>query len=161
QLGYATADARMPTAAVVLRDGESAPRTVEIGGDTDLASGHDRDPLPADRAHYGEEDGIVVTVRDVRDDLGGPLPLPLGGAREQPEQRPLAGVVLDLRGNGGGSTDGAIDALALFMPGVPLFPMKRRDGTIETDRAPAPKDDERWTGPIATLVDGATASAAE
>jgi carboxyl-terminal processing protease len=39
--------------------------------------------------------------------------------------------------------------------------MKRRDGTIETDRAPDPPSDQRWTGPLATLVDGETASAAE
>jgi carboxyl-terminal processing protease len=70
-------------------------------------------------------------------------------------------VVLDLRGNGGGSTDGAIDALGLFIPGAPLFPMKRRDGSLETDRAPEPPGVDRWRGPLATLVDGDTASAAE
>jgi carboxyl-terminal processing protease len=39
--------------------------------------------------------------------------------------------------------------------------MKRRDGTIETDRAPEPPAAERWAGPLATLIDGETASAAE
>ena len=71
------------------------------------------------------------------------------------------GVLLDLRGNGGGSTDGAIDALGLFLPGAPLFPMRRRDGTLETDRAPEPPNVDRWNGPVATLVDAETASAAE
>jgi len=75
--------------------------------------------------------------------------------------RKLGGVILDLRGNGGGSTDGALGALALFLPGAPLFAMKRRDGTVEIDRAPVPHDHERWTGPVATFVDGTTASAAE
>ncbi len=70
-------------------------------------------------------------------------------------------MLLDLRGNGGGSTDGAMDAIGVFLPGVPLFPMKRRDGTLETDRAPEPPRAQRWTGPVATLVDAATASAAE
>jgi carboxyl-terminal processing protease len=161
QLGYAAADSRTPTAAIVLRDGEKSPRTLEIGGDVDVAPPRERDPLPVDRAHYGEQDVLVVTIRDVRDDLGDQLSHALRSAREKPEERPLAGVVLDLRGNGGGSTDGAIDALALFMPGVPLFPMKRRDGTIETDRAPEPPAPERWNGPVAALVDGSTASAAE
>ena len=69
--------------------------------------------------------------------------------------------MLDVRGNGGGSTDGAIDALGLFIPGAPLFPMKRRDGSLETDRAPEPPGVDRWNGPVATLVDGDTASAAE
>jgi carboxyl-terminal processing protease len=39
--------------------------------------------------------------------------------------------------------------------------MKRRDGSLETDRAPEPPGVDRWKGPIATLVDGDTASAAE
>ena len=71
------------------------------------------------------------------------------------------GIVLDLRGNGGGSTDGANAALGLFLPGARLFPMKRRDGVIETERAPEPPETDRWPGPVATLVDGDTASAAE
>jgi carboxyl-terminal processing protease len=49
----------------------------------------------------------------------------------------------------------------MFLPGAPLFPMKRRDGTIETDRAPEPPNVDRWPGPVATLVDSETASAAE
>jgi carboxyl-terminal processing protease len=39
--------------------------------------------------------------------------------------------------------------------------MKRRDGTIEIDRAPVPRERDRWAGPVATFVDGTTASAAE
>jgi carboxyl-terminal processing protease len=39
--------------------------------------------------------------------------------------------------------------------------MKRRDGSTETDRAPEPPGIDRWRGPVATLVDGDTASAAE
>jgi carboxyl-terminal processing protease len=39
--------------------------------------------------------------------------------------------------------------------------MKRRDGTVEIDRAPVPRDRDRWSGPVATFVDGTTASAAE
>ena len=39
--------------------------------------------------------------------------------------------------------------------------MKRRDGSLETDRAPEPPGVDRWRGPVATLVDGDTASAAE
>ena len=53
---------------------------------------------------------------------------PLDRVREAGDVR---GVLLDLRGNGGGSTDGAADALGMFLPGCPLFPMKRRDGGIE------------------------------
>ncbi|HEX8796456.1 MAG TPA: S41 family peptidase [Polyangiaceae bacterium] len=165
QLGYAASDARPPAQAVVLRAGEKLPITTWLDGapvDT-RASGpatDDDDDLPVERLEYGDGDAIVVAIHDVRDDLGDELTRAILRAREQ-EGRPLQGVVLDLRGNGGGSTDGAIDALGLFIPGAPLFPMKRRDGSLETDRAPEPPAVDRWRGPVATLVDADTASAAE
>jgi carboxyl-terminal processing protease len=49
----------------------------------------------------------------------------------------------------------------LFLPGAPLFPLKHRDGAIETERATEPPEEDRWTGPLAVIVDGGTASAAE
>jgi carboxyl-terminal processing protease len=70
-------------------------------------------------------------------------------------------LLLDLRADPGGSTEGAIAALGLFLPGDRLFPMVRRDGSIEIDRADEPPRADRWTRPVATLVDGDTASAAE
>jgi carboxyl-terminal processing protease len=39
--------------------------------------------------------------------------------------------------------------------------MRSRSGAIDTDRAPEPPVDEQWTGPVATLIDSGTASAAE
>ena len=165
QLGFAASDARPPAQAVVLRAGERLPVTTWLDGAPDEGRGGavavaDEDGLPVERVEYGEGDAIVVTVHDVRDDLGDELTRAVLRERER-EGRPLAGVVLDLRGDGGGSTDGAIDALGLFMPGAALFPMKRRDGTLETDRAPEPPAVDRWRGPVATLVDADTASAAE
>jgi len=165
QLGYAASDARPPAQAVVLRAGEKLPITTWLDGAPaeTRASGpaaDDDDDLPVERVEYGDGDAIVVAIHDVRDDLGDELTRAILRAREQ-EGRPLDGVVLDLRGNGGGSTDGAIDALGLFIPGAPLFPMKRRDGSLETDRAPEPPAVDRWRGPVATLVDADTASAAE
>ena len=117
------------------------------------------DELPSERIPYGPGDALLVTIHDVRDDLGDALSRVLMYEKEH-DTRPIEGLVLDLRGNGGGSTEGAIAALGLFVPGAPLFPMKRRDGSIETDRAPEPPNLERWTAPVATLVDGDTASAA-
>jgi carboxyl-terminal processing protease len=165
QLGYAASDARPPAQAVVLRTGEKLPITTWLDGAPaeTRASGpasDDDDDLPVERVEYGDGDAIVVAIHDVRDDLGDELTRAILRAREQ-EGRQLQGVVLDLRGNGGGSTDGAIDALGLFIPGAPLFPMKRRDGSLETDRAPEPPAVDRWRGPVATLVDADTASAAE
>jgi carboxyl-terminal processing protease len=165
QLGYAASEARPPAQTVVLRAGERLPITTWLDGapsESRPASGaaQDDDDLPVERVEYGDGDVVIVAIHDVRDDLGDELTRALLREREQ-SARPLEGVVIDLRGNGGGSTDGAIDALGLFIPGAPLFPMKRRDGTLETDRAPEPPAVDRWRGPVATLVDSDTASAAE
>jgi carboxyl-terminal processing protease len=159
QLGFATTDVKAPVPAVVLRDGEIV--NLEIGKAEEPSSGARPLPeLPVERVAYGDGDALIVSIRDVRDDLGEELADLIAGARDHVGRR-LHGVVLDLRGNGGGSTDGALGALALFLPGAPLFAMRRRDGTVEIDRAPVPHDRDRWTGPVATFVDGATASAAE
>jgi carboxyl-terminal processing protease len=165
QLGFAASDARPPAQAVVLRAGEKLPVTTWLDGVPIEARGAatpavEDDDLPVERVEYGEGDAILVTIHDVRDDLGDELTRAVLKERER-EGRPLTGVVLDLRGNGGGSTDGAIDALGVFIPGASLFPMKRRDGSLETDRAPEPPSVDRWRGPVAALVDADTASAAE
>ena len=166
QLGFAAGAARPPAQAIVLRAGEPQPVTTWLDGAPIEARGgpvgpaEDDDELPVERVEYGEGDAVVVAVHDVRDDLGDELTRAVLRERER-QGRPLSGVVLDLRGNGGGSTDGAIDALGLFIPGAALFPMKRRDGSLETDRAPEPPSVDRWRGPVAALVDADTASAAE
>jgi carboxyl-terminal processing protease len=165
QLGFAASEARPAAQAVVLRAGEKQPVTMWLDGAPveSKPSGpvaEDDDGLPVERVEYGDDDVVVVAIHDVRDDLGDELTRTLLRERER-EGRPLTGVVIDLRGDGGGSTDGAIDALGLFIPGASLFPMKRRDGSLETDRAPEPPGVDRWRGPVATLVDADTASAAE
>jgi carboxyl-terminal processing protease len=165
QLGFAACEARPPAQAVVLRPGQKLPVNMWLDAATsDTRAGaspqDDGDELPVERIEYGDGDAVVVAVHDVRDDLGDALTRAILKQRERPG-RSIAGVVLDLRGNGGGSTDGAIDALGLFIAGAPLFPMRRRDGSLETDRAPEPPAVDRWRGPVASLVDGDTASAAE
>lgn len=159
QLGFASSDARASLSAVVLRKG--AILTVELAKpDEGTANGRADPDLPSERVAFGDGDVLVTAIKDVRDDLGEALAQTIANERERGPHK-LTGVVLDLRGNGGGSTDGALGALSLFLPGAPLFAMKRRDGTLEIDRAPVPRDRDRWTGPVATLVDGSTASAAE
>lgn len=165
QLAFAASEARPPAQAVVLRAGEKQPVTIWLdGAPVEVRStgpvSEDEDELPVERVEYGEGDAVLVAIHDVRDDLGDELTRALLRERAR-EGRPVVGVVLDLRGDGGGSTDGAIDALGLFIPGAALFPMKRRDGTLETDRAPEPPGVDRWHGPVAALVDADTASAAE
>ncbi len=159
QLGFATSDAKAPLSAVVLRAG--AILTVELGKSDDAgAPAHAGGELPNERIAFGDGDVLIVEIKDVRDELGDDLAALIATERDR-SARKLSGVVLDLRGNGGGSTDGALGALSLFLPGAPLFAMKRRDGTIEIDRAPVPRERDRWAGPVATFVDGTTASAAE
>ncbi|MDF2697106.1 MAG: protease, partial [Labilithrix sp.] len=159
QLGFASSDVKGPLSAIVLRDGKMM--TLELGHGEDAGSpSHGGGDLPVERVAFGEGDAIIVSVKDVRDDLGDDLASIISEERDRGPKK-LTGIVLDLRGNGGGSTDGALGALSLFLPGAPLFAMKRRDGTVEVDRAPVPRDRDRWTGSVATFVDGTTASAAE
>jgi len=98
---------------------------------------------------------------NVPDALGDDLARTLANEESKSGGPPLAGVLLDLRGNGGGSIEGATGALGVFLAGAPLFPLKHRDGAIETERAGEPPLEDRWTGPVAALVDSGTASAAE
>ncbi len=141
------------------------PRPLELwvvpssGGDAATA-GEAATPneLRVDFTRYGDGRAAIVTIPDVPDDLGSRVESALARARAT---RDLRGLVLDLRANGGGSTDGAINALGIFMPGVSLFPMRRRDGNVEIERAPEVPVDKRYGGPLAVVVDGDSASAAE
>jgi carboxyl-terminal processing protease len=165
QLAFAAADEHRSSEAVVVHAGDVATSMLSLDDPPDDASSvsgteEDDDDLPVERIEFGEGDAVVVAIHDIRDDLGDALTRAILHERER-IVRPVVGIVLDLRGNGGGSTDGAIDALGIFMPGAPLFPMRRRDGSLETDRAPEPPGVDRWRGPVAVLVDAETASAAE
>ena len=158
QLRWHLAYERKPFRARVLRN---EPLRVEAI-DVDISSvaqvdGHADESLPVQRVPYGDHHVAVVEVSDVRTDLGDELGRVLRAlARED-----TIGVVLDLRGNGGGATDGASGALAHFLPGAPLFALRRRDGTLEVQEAGPASGDDVWNGPLAVFVDGSTASAAE
>jgi carboxyl-terminal processing protease len=159
ELALTAADSPEPFDVVVMREGEHTPRIVRVDPDAPEPSGATAHPfdLTTETIPYGSGELMVVTIPDVYDDLGELFSRALLRARKPS----LVGVVLDLRGNGGGSTEGAIDTLGSFLPGAHLFPMRSRDGTIETDRAPEPPIDQQWSGPVATLIDSGTASAAE
>lgn len=149
-----------PTRVTVLRANQPAP--VELAVLPPRTDGDAHAETPADLrvnlVRYGEGRAASIPIGDVPDDLGTRLSAALDRARAA---RDLRGIVLDLRANGGGSTDGAIAAIGLFLPGVSLFPMRRRDGGMEVERAPDVPADKRWNGPLAVLVDGDSASAAE
>lgn len=142
----------------LLRRGAPAPVKVDI----QLPAADDDSPpeaqLDAERIPYGSGKVLVVSVPDVPDGLGDELARLVADAKTG---TPPEGILLDLRGNGGGSTDGASGAIGVFLPGAPSFPLRHRGGQLELQRAVVPAADSQWHGPVASLVDGYTASAAE
>lgn len=130
------------------------PTPIEPGDPDDAVT--DAPSLEISHIDYADGEALVVHIPDVPDDLGDEMLGAIASSKEPP-----VGILIDLRGNGGGSTDGALALLGLFLPGAPLFPLRRRDGTIEVDRAPRVSEEDRWSGPVAALVDGESASAAE
>ena len=75
------------------------------------------------------------------------------------KQEKVDGVVMDLRNNGGGSLDEATDLTGLFIDKGPVVQIRDASGRVEE------KSDRRagaaWTGPLAVLVNRASASASE
>jgi len=159
ELALTATDAGQPFDVVVMREGERVPRVLRVDPDTPAPPAQSAHPfdLATETIPYGAGEVALVTIPDVYDDLGELFARALVRIRSPK----LVGVVLDLRGDGGGSTEGAIDTLGVFLPGARLFPMRSRSGAIDVDRAPDPPADEQWTGPVATLIDSGTASAAE
>jgi len=165
QLVYATTDNPISAPLVILRHDERELRTLQLPAPEGAQGGSvpSSEPvaaLPSYRIRYGAGDALVVEIHDVRSDLGDELAATVQ-KQLKADSRPVRGLLLDLRDDGGGSTEGAIAAIGMFVPGAPLFPMARRSGFIEVDRAPEPPVTDRWMRPVASLVDGDTASAAE
>jgi carboxyl-terminal processing protease len=71
----------------------------------------------------------------------------------------IQGLVLDLRRNGGGYLNEAIELAGLFIPQGPVVQVKDHDGSIEVARDLNPK--VAYSGPLAVLVDRFSASASE
>ncbi len=142
---------------VVLRRGHSQVETldVELGASEPMTEGAAE--LESESVRFGDDQVLVVRIPDVPDGLAEALARSIAHA---PKAK-LAGVLLDLRGNGGGSTDAAAGVLGLFLPSAPLFPLANRSGLVEVLGAPEPSPELRYDGPVASLVDGYTASAAE
>lgn len=69
------------------------------------------------------------------------------------------GIVLDLRGNGGGHLSEATGLVGLFIRGGPVVQLRETGGRIEVLDDPEPG--EVWDGPLVVLVDRSSASASE
>lgn len=71
----------------------------------------------------------------------------------------ISGLILDLRGNGGGSLKEAVDISGLFIDYGPILAVREKGGQVEVLR-----DLNRgsvYNGPLIVLVDGGSASASE
>jgi carboxyl-terminal processing protease len=71
----------------------------------------------------------------------------------------IDGLVLDLRGNGGGSLEEAIKLTGLFVPAGPVVQAKDWRGNITWRESEAPE--ALYTGPMVVLTDKSSASASE
>jgi carboxyl-terminal processing protease len=99
-----------------------------------------------DGMHSGDPD-YKSTTRDVRKLL----------IEFQSEN--IDGLVIDLRGNGGGALTEAIALTGLFIPQGPVVQVENSGGNIQIDRDPDPEI--VYDGPLVVLVDGYSASASE
>ncbi|MFV2068999.1 MAG: carboxy terminal-processing peptidase [Pirellulales bacterium] len=74
-------------------------------------------------------------------------------------QKGVDAVVVDLRGNGGGSLTEAINSTGLFIDQGPIVQVKGPDGDVK----PYPDTDAgmAWTGPLVVVIDKFSASASE
>lgn len=68
-------------------------------------------------------------------------------------------LVIDLRRNGGGSLDEALQLTGLFLPGGPVVQIRSRDDKIEVLRDEDPT--VAWSGPVVVLISEGSASASE
>jgi carboxyl-terminal processing protease len=143
----------------VLRRGEAGIMTLSVSDQVES----DSQGLQVERirleqesqaSRVGDDFVLRVEIPDVGDWLGEDLATVLAHDAKQ-----ARGVLLDLRGNGGGSLEAAVDVLGQLLPGKPLFPLIRRGQVSEVLRAATPP--APYLGPVAALVDGDTASAAE
>ncbi|MCH8478115.1 MAG: carboxy terminal-processing peptidase, partial [Wenzhouxiangella sp.] len=78
---------------------------------------------------------------------------------EMKAEGPLDGLVVDLRGNGGGALIEATTMTGLFIDEGPVVQVRDSQGrvSLERDREPG----MAWNGPLAVLVDRRSASASE
>ncbi|WP_290652910.1 carboxy terminal-processing peptidase [Aquisalimonas sp.] len=97
-------------------------------------------------AQAGDDD-YRSTTRDVRRLL------------DELEDENIDGLVIDLRGNSGGSLQEAVDMTGLFMNGGPVVQIRRSDG--QTEVMDDVDGETAYDGPLAVMVDRQSASASE
>lgn len=83
----------------------------------------------------------------------------VNAALKKMEDQGLAGLILDIRGNGGGLLTAAVEVSDLFVDGDVLLKSQGRDNKV--NQWSAKNDSAGRTYPLAILIDGASASASE
>jgi carboxyl-terminal processing protease len=68
-------------------------------------------------------------------------------------------VLLDMRGNGGGSLSEASGLAGLFLPGSQVAQQRQYDGTVKVESTP--EGTAAWEGPLSVLIDERSAAATE
>jgi carboxyl-terminal processing protease len=131
------------------REGQSEPVVVEV----------ERQEIPSPSVEWRmleEADGMGY-IRIML--FSGRTAKELEDAIEELEQQGMTRLVLDLRGNGGGLFDAAIDVSKVFLNDVVVVYQVEKDGNEQAYRAGG---GARFAdGPMVVLVDGGTASASE
>lgn len=80
-------------------------------------------------------------------------------AVEELTAKGMEGLVVDLRGNGGGLLDIAVDMLDYMLPEGKIVYTEDKDGNVTSEYNST--DEEQFTKPLAVLVNGYSASASE
>jgi carboxyl-terminal processing protease len=80
-------------------------------------------------------------------------------AVEDLESQGMEGLIVDLRGNGGGLLDIAVEMLDYMLPAGKIVYTEDKDGNVTSEYNST--DDEQFTKPLALLVNGYSASASE
>ncbi|MCX7557407.1 carboxy terminal-processing peptidase [Xanthomonadaceae bacterium JHOS43] len=78
---------------------------------------------------------------------------------EELKQEKVDGIVIDLRNNGGGSLTEAVELTGLFIDKGPVVQVRDARGRLDVQRDTAPGT--TWDGPLAVMVNRASASASE
>ncbi len=105
-------------------------------------------------AFYRDFRGQVVGKRDFRSTTRDVRHL-----LDQLEAKKVDGIIVDLRGNGGGSLTEATELTGLFIEQGPVVQVKDSRGGVEIERDLDPE--QIYSGPLAVLVNRNSASASE
>lgn len=101
----------------------------------------------------------IIEIPSFYNSLSNDVRLLLQEITEKNTDEQIAGLVIDLRGNGGGALDEAIYLSGLFIDSGPIVQVRDSSGRVSVNDDPDPQ--VLYTGPLVVLVDRFSASASE